>query len=310
MYALVQNLLQQLQEQTVRLTQLNEQLQQEIARRQQIEASLQESEARFQATFEQVAVGMAHVGVEGQFLRVNQKLCEMLGYTREELLKQTFQAITHPDYLDAELNYTRQLLAGEIKTYSMEKCYIRKDGTLLWANLMVSLVQAVSREPQYFVILAIDVSTTHNELRLCQQVEATLQFQQKFERLVASISTRFINLPSQAIPEEINQALRDIGEFMQVDTSYIFRISGDRQTFSMTYEWTVPGLAPQIQNLQNVPNWIFPWAFDKLQQGEIVYVPSVANLPEEAAIERTNWQSLTLQSVIFVPLVYQNTVLG
>ncbi|HEY9596583.1 MAG TPA: PAS domain S-box protein, partial [Cyanophyceae cyanobacterium] len=287
MYAIVQNLQQQLQEQAVRLTQLNEQLQQEIAQRQQIEASLQESDARFQATFEQVAVGMAHVQIEGQFLRVNQKLCEMFGYTREELLKQTFRAITHPDYVDADLNYTRQLLAGELQTYSMEKCYIRKDGTLLWANLTVSLAQAVSRESQYFVVVVTDISNAQDELRLCQQAEATLQFQGKFDRLVASISTRFINLPSQAISEEINQALQDMGKFMQVDTSYVCRISSDRQAFSMTYEWIVPELAPQIQNLQNVPKWIFPWAFAKLQQGEILYVPSVANLPEEAAIERT-----------------------
>lgn len=188
MYAIVQNLQQQLQKQTVRLTQLTEQLQQEIAQRQQMEASLQESEERFCVTFEQAAVGMAHVGVEGQFLRVNQKLCEMFGYTREELLKQTFQTITDRDHLDANLNYTRQVLAGEIKTYSMEKRYIRKDGTLLWVNLTVSLAQELSTEPNYFVVVVTDISNVNNELYLRQQTEEALrESEQTFRQLAENI---------------------------------------------------------------------------------------------------------------------------
>ena len=99
------------------------------------------------ATFEQAAVGIAHVGIDGRWLRVNDKLCAIVGYPREELLQLTFQDITHPDDLEADLDYVRQVLSGEIKTYSMEKRYFRKDGSLVWVNLTVSLVRTAAANP-------------------------------------------------------------------------------------------------------------------------------------------------------------------
>lgn len=86
----------------------------DISERKEADERLQESEKRFRATFEQAAVGMAHVGLDGRWLRVNQRLTEKVGYTREELLTKTFQEITYPDDLEADLDHMRQLLAGEI----------------------------------------------------------------------------------------------------------------------------------------------------------------------------------------------------
>ena len=94
-------------------------VQNDITGRKQAEEALRESEERFRVTFEQAAVGVAHVGLDGRWLRVNQKLCEIVDYTREELLKRTFQDITHPEDLQANLEYVRRLLAGEIETFSM-----------------------------------------------------------------------------------------------------------------------------------------------------------------------------------------------
>src|SRR5438552_2032508 len=82
---------------------------------------------RFRSTFEQAAVGIAHVAPTGHWLRVNQRLCEIVGYTRAELSERSFQDVTYPGDLDADLAYVQQMLAGDITTYSMEKRYIRKD---------------------------------------------------------------------------------------------------------------------------------------------------------------------------------------
>ena len=123
-----------------------------------IAEALHNSEERFRATFEQAAVGIAHAGLQGQCLQVNQKLCDIVGYTRAELLGRTFQAITYPDDLDADLAYAGRMLAGEIQTYSMEKRYIRKDDTLVWINLTVSLVRESSGEPKYFISVVEDIS--------------------------------------------------------------------------------------------------------------------------------------------------------
>lgn len=130
----------------------------DVTERKQVEAILHESEERFRATFEQAAVGIAHVGLDGRFLRVNRKLCEILGYTQAELMRLTFQEITAPDYLDADLESFRKMLARELTTYSMEKRYVRKDGTLVWANLTVSLAQGASGDPRYFISVVQDIS--------------------------------------------------------------------------------------------------------------------------------------------------------
>ncbi len=95
------------------------------------EQTLRESEVRFRSTFELAAVGIAHVAPDGQFLRINRKFCEIVGYLEYEMLQQTFQDIAYPDDLDTDLELMQQLLNGEITTYSLEKSYSRKDGERL-----------------------------------------------------------------------------------------------------------------------------------------------------------------------------------
>ena len=121
------------------------------------EQALRDSESRFAATFDQAAVGIAIVSPEGHWLRVNQKLCDIVGYDEAELLSKTFQDITHPDDLKADLGYVQQMLAQAISNYSMEKRYIRKDGSLIWINLTVSLVWKPSGEPDYFISVVEDI---------------------------------------------------------------------------------------------------------------------------------------------------------
>ena len=121
-------------------------------------ATLAESEERFRSTFEQAAVGIAHVSPEGLFLRINKKFCDILGYSREEMLQRTFQDITYPDDLGPDLKRVNQMLSGEIDTYSMEKRYLRKDGALVWVNLTVALLRNESGQPQWFVSVAQDIS--------------------------------------------------------------------------------------------------------------------------------------------------------
>ncbi|HEY9663274.1 MAG TPA: PAS domain-containing protein [Allocoleopsis sp.] len=113
----------------------------DVTERYQAEVSLRDSEERFRATFEQAAVGIAHVELDGSWMRVNQRLCDILGYTRDEILQLTFQDITHPEDLRLDLSYAQQLLQGEIENYSLEKRYICKDGSIIWANLTASLVR-------------------------------------------------------------------------------------------------------------------------------------------------------------------------
>ena len=143
---------------------------------------LSRSERRFRATFEQAAVGIAHVAVDGRFLRINQKYCDIIGYTQAEMLQLSVQDITHADDLDADLDYFQQLLAGEIATYSMEKRYCRKDGELVWVNRTVSLLRDEAEQPKWFVSVVEDIS----ERKRTEQ--AVLHYQRRLKEMAAELA--------------------------------------------------------------------------------------------------------------------------
>ncbi|MEB3356029.1 MAG: PAS domain-containing protein [Synechococcales bacterium] len=104
------------------------------------EQALLESEERFRAIFEQAAVGISEVSLDGRWLRVNQKLCDILGYSSEELSIKTYKDLTHPEDVDLNAGYLPQLLAGEIEYYSLEKRYIHKKGDPVWVRVTISLL--------------------------------------------------------------------------------------------------------------------------------------------------------------------------
>jgi PAS domain S-box-containing protein len=120
--------------------------------------ALTESETRFRATFDNAAVGIAHVAPDGSWLRVNDCLCAIVGYGREELTGIGFQDITHPEDLEEDLRQASRLLAGEIASYTMEKRYLRRDGGVVWVNLTGSLVRRADGSPDYFIAVVIDIS--------------------------------------------------------------------------------------------------------------------------------------------------------
>ncbi len=137
-----------------------------------VNARVEISERRFRATFEQAAVGVAHVRLDGRWLRVNDRLASIVGYTADELYPMTFQDITHPDDLDADLANVALLLAGSISSYQMEKRYRRKEGTLVEVNLTVSLVRDVGGAPAFFVAIIEDISARKTaERRLAAEQE-------------------------------------------------------------------------------------------------------------------------------------------
>ncbi len=116
------------------------------------------ADRRFKATFEQAAVGIAHVSPEGRFIRVNDRFCEIAGYAPDALMSGGFQRITHPEDLEADLALVGDLLHGRIQNYSMEKRYIREDGAVVWVNLTVSLVRDELGQPDFFVSVIEDIT--------------------------------------------------------------------------------------------------------------------------------------------------------
>lgn len=113
---------------------------------------------RFEATFDQAAVGIVHVDAAGRLLHMNQRFCEVTGRSAQDLAQCRFQDITHPDDLAADLEQFTALSRGEIERYQMEKRYIRPDGSPVWINLTVSLVPDDAGKPDFFVAVVEDIS--------------------------------------------------------------------------------------------------------------------------------------------------------
>ena len=133
-------------------------LAEDITERKQAQEALRESEERFRGTFENAAVGIAHVDAEGRFLLVNEKLCDIVGYTREELLARAFRDVTHPEDLAASLEQFGALMRGEVPSFSLEKRYLRKDGSVVWGNVSLSIQNRSAGEPAYGIAILQDIT--------------------------------------------------------------------------------------------------------------------------------------------------------
>ncbi|MEG4210819.1 PAS domain S-box protein [Microcoleus sp. S13_B4] len=203
----------------------------DISDRKRSEIALAQSAQRFRATFEQAAVGMVQASVEGKFLLVNQKLCEILGYSRQELVEKRFQEITWPGDLASELELLRQLLAAEIENFSLEKRYIRKDGELVWANLTVSLLRE-QNGTQFLMGVVEDIRDRKQaeeslrlraqELRLTAQnlAQTTNVLKKRNQELdqFAYVVSHDLKAPLRAIANLSSWIEEDLSESMTEDT--------------------------------------------------------------------------------------------
>src|SRR5215210_1290834 len=263
---------------------LNEELEGRVAERTaRLEAALGElrsnegrllkSEERFRATFEQAAVGIPHVGVDGGWLRVNDRLCDIVGYTREELLQKTFQNITHPEDLETDLDHLRRLLAGEIGTYSTEKRYFRKDGSIVWIDLTVSLVREASGEPAYFISVVEDISQrkrAEEALRISEARFRTVVEQSPLSTQILSPEGRTLRV-NRAWEELWGTTLEGLGDYNMLEDRQLVEkgimphilkgFAGEPAAIPPSAydpERTIPGLSRHEQPKRWVRAFVYP----------------------------------------------------
>jgi diguanylate cyclase (GGDEF)-like protein/PAS domain S-box-containing protein len=190
---------------------------QDISAVKQAETALKESEERFRAAFEQAGVGMALRTLDARspwWVRVNQKLCDMLGYTREELLKVSAFDLTPPEDIAVARDYHDRLLRGEITSYVREKRYVRKDGRIIWVSLALSLVRGVDGRPLNVISVIEDISErkrSEEELRLASEAFAAtadgIMITDAAQRIV-SINKAFTRITGYAAEEVLGKTPR------------------------------------------------------------------------------------------------------
>ncbi|MFL5596912.1 MAG: PAS domain S-box protein [Gemmatimonadaceae bacterium] len=189
----------------------------DVSRRADAERALRESEERFANAFRYSPHGMAFVGLDGRWMRANQSLCDMLGYTEEELRAISFQTITHPDDLNADLEELSRLGSGEISNYQRVKRYYRKDGSLIWVSLAISSIHDAEGKPIYFVEQIQDV-TRQREMeaenaraqRLAGVAETTVAVAHEMNNVLTALQMNAELLATDARQEEIPELAAEI----------------------------------------------------------------------------------------------------
>jgi len=159
----------------------------------------------FETAFSDAPIGMALVALDGRWLKVNRELRRITGYDGEALLALTFQDITHPEDLDTDLELVRQLVAGEIPSYTMEKRYVRRGGEEIWVHLSVSLVRDEAGAPRHFIAHVKDISGRKADEMALRQAKARLQAM--FDHIPAGLALRDLEGRYLHVNEYVAQTL-------------------------------------------------------------------------------------------------------
>jgi PAS domain S-box-containing protein len=193
-------------------------VQYDITERKRAEEEFRQSEERFRATFEQAAVGIVQVGLDGEWLRFNDKFCDIVGYEREELGAVSVFELVSPDDFERDFERGVRMLAGELRDYTEEKLIVGKGGRRVWINLTVSLVHDDSDEPRYFIAVAEDIGKrkqaeeerkrTQEQLRQSEERFKVLS-QEVVEGIVLSENGRIIDA-NRSVTEMFGYGLEEL----------------------------------------------------------------------------------------------------
>lgn len=208
---------------------------QDITKRKKRQEQLRNSEETFRANFEYAAIGMALLNEKGHWLKINKKLCKILDYTEEELLKITFQDITHPEDLETDLILLKELVHGKRDGYTTEKRYIGKKGNIIYIILGVSIVKDNEGKILYFISQIVDI-TTQKTVEI--QLANTIAYNQAI--LDASTQVAIIGTDTNGIITTFNEGAEQLlgykaEELINIETPQLIHIREEVEKASQKY---------------------------------------------------------------------------
>ena len=270
----------------------NVDMQEILQRSQAFEKALRESEERYRQTFEQAAVGIAHISKGGLCLRANQKFREIVDHAQEDLRKLTMKEITHPADLRADLDQSEKVAAGELDQYSAEKRLIRNDGTEVWINQTVSAVRDSDSRLDYLVCVVEDVTER-------KQAELALADAARHQKALFHLADQLHRATSA--DETFSAAIEAILCALQCDRASILLFDEqDKIRFvswcglSDAYRAATDGHSPWRRNERNV---------------QPITIDDIENVDFEPAL-KANTKAEGIGALAFVPLIWNGNLIG
>lgn len=271
-----------------------------ITEQRRMQVSLHTSEERYRELFLANPHPMWVYDLDSlRFLEVNDTAIEAYGYSRKEFLEMTELNVL-ADEQDEIQNQHRNLLLEEKRSSQVIR-HRKKDGAVI-------VVRSSARSVEWEGRAAV-ISLMHD---ITKQVTAENELKQNIvmQAFLAQAAEKLINLLPENKDDFLDDILRQVGEQTKGDRSYIFLLNEQEKTMDNTHEWCAPEIQPQKENLQSLGWDLFPWWLDKLWHFKTIHIPRVADLPDEADVEKQVLQSQGIQSVLVVPIIWQDSLRG
>jgi PAS domain S-box-containing protein len=276
--------------------QVHAKLEQRVAERtrelQGANAALRAREQRLQVIFDDAPVGMTETNLEGRWVRVNQRFCEIVGYSPDELMAMNYQDITHPDDVSEDAAWDRRVLEGEVSSFSLEKRYVRKDGSVIWAHLSVTLMRDPGGAPDYFISVVRDIT---ERKRVERVTEARL-------RIVAAFGEK-------SSRELMKMALDEIEALTGSEVGFYHLFDEDEETI-VPQAWSTNTLESACQadgsGLHYPISEAGVWA-DSIRQGRPIIHNDYASLPHRRGMPPGH---APIVRELVLPIVRDNCVVG
>lgn len=236
---------------------------------------------------------------------VNENFVKLTGYSRDKLVGMTPMDVSPPEQAGGRKTeeYAQWLIARMLTGEKVSEPWIirPKNGPDIPCEL-----RAIHLPMPGATLVCGSLMDMSERIR----ANAELDHRRGFEKLLTRLSSSLLSLTSEHMDSGVRHALREVGEFAGVDRSYVFLFNETRMRVRCSHEWCAEGIEAQIGRLQNLRVSDYPWVEPILLDGHVVHVPKVSDLPAEAAAEKAEWLSESIQSILLVPMRFQNDILG
>ncbi len=271
--------------------------------RHRVQETLRDTEEIYKSLIKTSPDAVVVMDMDVRVIYISERAKELFRVTDPEkhMGRSAFEFIAAKDRDKARHNLQSAFKSGfsERTEYTIR----RTDGTSFIGELSSALIRDIEGKPRALMTNIRDITAR-------KKAEAALQYRIKMEQLISLLSTHFIQIPSHRIDTGINLALRALGKFTRMGRTYLFQFSADGSTYSNTHEWCAEGVESVRSKYQEIPVENMPWLISRIKQGEIVHISRVADMPPEAEKEKDEFMAEGIKSLVNVPLVYGETVIG